>query len=134
MYKVASDRRQAGLHHGSPRDWVNGTEQLSAIDQLRQLQDGIKILEGRIQATDIKSKDRVSLGLQKFQMQQEISALRKRANLERAVKQGFEQIFIEMAREMMPAVQFKIIFAATDREFKRRSDALKTAEAVGSTA
>jgi hypothetical protein len=131
MYKVASDRRQKVLHQGTPRDWVNGTEQLSSEEQLRQLKEGLSILEDRIKNAGRSEKK--ELGLRKLAMQTEISELRQRAHLRRQAIRGFEETFIDCARTMLAPLQFKLISAAAMTEVKRRIAEHETAEAQNKT-
>jgi len=131
MYKVASDKRQRSLHHGKLADWVNGVEQLSPVDQLQQLKEGLSILEKRILQSS--GKERKELGIQKLAMQVEVSAIRKRAHLQREAVRGFEDTFIDCARTMLAPLQFKLITAAAMNEVKRRNAEHEAAEALAET-
>lgn len=119
MYKVASDNRQRALHQGAPRDWVNGEEKLSLEDQLAQLVEGINIIQDRILLLP-KGEERTELGRQKLALQQKVGPLRKLVGRERVCKQGIDQVFITTAREMLPKVQFQIIWRAAEREYASR--------------
>lgn len=123
MYKVASDGRQRALHQGRPADWVNGEEVLAKEDQLRQMQRGVEILDARIQALPKNSERRKALGLQKLAMQNELSAFRKNLHLERRAKEGLSVAFMDVAKEMLPPLQFRIINAAAHREYEARQAA-----------
>lgn len=111
MYKVASDRRQRSLHHGRPADWVNGAETLAPNDKLKQLQDGIKILQARIDATS--GKELAALGQEKLAMQNDIAALRKqigRPALE------WKPFFVNEAKRILSESQFDLIYRSALRE------------------
>jgi hypothetical protein len=116
MYKIASQKRQSGLHHGSPKDWVNGEEKLSAQDQLTQMQRGIQLIEARILALP-KGKERTALGVEKFEMQSALRELRASLGREKKRMDGLPEIFMNCAREILSPLQFKIIRAAADREW-----------------
>lgn len=120
MYKVASDKRQAGLHHGKPADWVNGVEKLSPHDRLRQLGDGIRILNSRIIESHGKPGKR-KLILEKTRMEAEVALLRRELGVERkgAPMDNFGQMFVECSKQILSPVQFNIIKAATKRELER---------------
>lgn len=122
MYKVASDRRQAALHRGRPSDWVNGQERLSDADKIKQLQDGINILETRIRALAPGSEERKRLGKEKLALQTEISELRKQVMREVPLEWRF--FFVNEARRLLSRSQFDMIYNAAIRECKRSADQL----------
>lgn len=123
MYKVASDKKQRVLHHGSLRDWVHGEEKLSLDEQLDLARSGIRVLDARIQATSDPATKK-ELGLQKLQMQDELSKMKKLCGRINVAKQGFEHIFIEQAKEILLHSQFNAIFVSAHREWERRQSDL----------
>ena len=128
MYKAGSDRHMTSLHRGRPSDWVNGQERLSNADQLLQMQDGVRILEERMKVAPW-GEARRTLGREKLALQLEISKFRKLVHMERQANQGIGEIFMTMAREMLPKVQFELILGATHRELDRRKKEVVTTEA-----
>jgi hypothetical protein len=129
MYKVASDRRQRALHHGRPTDWVNGQEKLSPADQLRQMKDGLAILEGRIAATD-DAAERRRLGMEKQQLQRDLTAFRAANGLQRkrGAPDGLHHLFVDVAKAMLPKVQFEMIWNATLREYRSGNSRLNATQ------
>lgn len=116
MYKVASDRRQASLHHGKISDWINGDENLSVIDQIKQLQDGTRILQERIDAcTD--NKERARLGKEKFEVQKQLRALKDKWGFHRSTREGLAQFIVDAAREILTPSQYETIHRAAIRRF-----------------
>jgi hypothetical protein len=115
MYKVSSDKRQESLHRGRPGDWINGqSEQLSGNDLFRQLQEETRILENRIKQSLDKSERR-DLSLQRVAAQNKISEMRK---LGYGKKRPHEisHIFMRLAFEMLPKIQYQIIRDAAQKE------------------
>jgi hypothetical protein len=121
MYKIASDKRQAGLHHGRPADWVNGVEKLSVQDHFQQLKNGIRVLDKRI--VEATGKDRKDLVKRKMDMQNELVAFKEKHGLERKERLGFNSVFIDCAKDMLPKVQFDMIMNAAKREFEKATAA-----------
>jgi hypothetical protein len=117
MYKVASDKRQRGLHHGRPSDWVNGTEKMSTEDQYRQLKEGIRIIDRRI--LESTGKERKKLALQKADMQDEIVAFKEKHGLKKKQMEGLPQYIADCAKEMLPKIQYEMILNAAKRAFEK---------------
>lgn len=117
MYKTASDKKQAGLHHGKPSDWVNGTEQLSIQDQFQQLKDGMRVMDRRIVLA--VGKERSDLVRRKIEMEAEIVAFKRKHDLYPKDRLGFNNVFTSCAQEMLPKVQFDMIMNAAKREFDK---------------
>jgi hypothetical protein len=119
MYKVASDKRQAALHRGRLADWIDGeeaqVETRSARQQWLDLKVAFRSLEARMQALPKKSKQRKELGLQKRAMQNEITALAKRAHGEHIGRRGINRYFVQIAREQLYPAQFKGMWAAANK-------------------
>lgn len=130
MYKGAADKRQTILHRGRPADWVNGEERLTGLDLMRQLQDEIRILEGRIMAS-CSEEERRALGLQKHQAQERIAELRRSGVGKH--RTGIETCFMQLAKEMLPKMQYLAIEGAARREFARRQQAQVTEDRLSST-
>ncbi len=120
MYKVASDKRQTALHRGRPADWVNGEERLPPEEQLRLMVDGIRIIDSRIsEAPDQAEKQK--LGKEKLAMQNSITAFRAKHGLLRKRNEtgGLAHLFVDIAKAMLPKVQFEMIWNATLREYSQ---------------
>jgi hypothetical protein len=119
MYKVASDKRQAALHRGRLADWIDGeeaqVETRSAHQQWLDLKVAFRSLEARLHALPKNSKERKELGLQKRVMQNEITALAKRAQGERISRRGMNRYFVQIAREHLYPAQFKAMWAAANK-------------------
>lgn len=123
MYKVASDKRQSALTRGRLADWAGGEEYQSAETKLRQMQEGVQILDNRIQK--MKGQSGVAeLGKQKLAMQADITAFRKAMHLVRMAREGYGETFVTMAKQMLPKVTFDLISGATRRELEQRKKAL----------
>lgn len=127
MYKVASDRRQTVLHRGRLADWLNGDEWQSAEQRLRQMQDGVQIIEARILGLPV-GDERKALGIQKLAMQREITEFRKALHLVREARRGFGDTFVDIAKQILPKVQFEMIRNAAIRECDRRRKELEEAD------
>lgn len=125
MYKVASDKRQRGLHHGKPADWVNGAEQMSIADQFQQKKDEMNMLIQKMEAA-VGTPERKEFGRQKLALQNEMSAFRKLLGKEKLKADGYEQVFIQVAKELLSPVQYRTISQATFRELERRKSEVLT--------
>lgn len=119
MYKIASDKRQASLYRGKQSDWINGEERLSADDKLRQMQQGIKLLEARVLAAT--GEERKRLGREKMALQDEIKALR--AVMPKSPVE-WKAHFVNEAKRILSESQFQMIFNAAnisaERETRKR--------------
>jgi hypothetical protein len=129
LYKVASDKHQSALRRGRLSDWVNGEEWQSAETKLRQMQEGVLILENRIKALATGrpgvAAERQALGLQKQDAQTEINKFRKAMNIFRQSHRNFEEVFVDTAKAMLPKVHLEMLMSATKRECERRKKELE---------
>lgn len=124
MYKVASDRRQTTLHRGRPSDWVNGEEVLTAERRLEQMKEGARILEARILASANSDPERTRLGQEKFKLQNEIKMLKAQLNIVKIARRSLGDVFVDMAKEILPKVQYEMVRNAALREHDRQQKAL----------
>lgn len=120
MYKVSSDRRQSALSRGRLADWITNNDRPSIEEQLRQLREGVNIIDARI--SKASGEEKRELGRQKWAMQQELTLLRKKCGLERKTKDGLSQFVVDAAREMLSKIQFDMIYRAAERKY---ADALE---------
>lgn len=129
MYKGASDGHQRALHHGRPSDWLNGDERLAGDDLLRQLRQTAQLLETRILALPIGSKERRALGREKNEVQLKLKSLRADAP---KPPPDWKQHFVNEAKRILSASQFEMIVNAAKieaaREQKRNDAANAPAE------
>ena len=116
MYKVGSDKHQAALHRGKLADWVGGDFRLSPPDRLKQLQEGARILETRILALP-PGAERSALGKEKFELQNELAALRK--EFSRSVPPDWKSHFVNEAKRILSASKWEMIYNAATREAER---------------
>lgn len=117
MYKVASDRRQSSLHHGSGlADWMGcGAENFSAIEKYGNLVRALNNLDQRIQQLPKGSADRKKLGLQKQEMQNEISTMKTGLKAQNLSNVSVEWCFFQICREQLLPAQFKSLVKAAYR-------------------
>jgi hypothetical protein len=124
MYKAGSDRHQTALFRGKLSDWSGGAEVLSAEDQLSQLQVSTKLLEARIMVSPKGSPERKALGVQKFEVQEQIKVLR--GTLPKSPP-DWKLHFVDEAKRLLSASQFEMIFNAAkigaEREQRNREKA-----------
>lgn len=123
MYKVASDKRQSALRRGKLSDWVNGEERLSVEDQINQLKDGMRILEERIASAS--GDERKQLGAQKWEMQCQMTKIKKSAGIEKRNREGIAQYIVDAARELLTKSQFDLIYRRAVRDYDLAQAAAK---------
>ena len=134
MYKVASDKRQAALHHGSGlKDWIgDGQEHLTLAEQYQNLIRVHDNLYERMCAEKDPIK-RKELGVKKLQAQNDLSEIKAKLKLENTrqwlTNRTFEECFVQVAREMLLPAQFKAMMNAAERLKKQMAaDATKVTE------
>jgi len=88
---------------------------LNDADKIRQMQDGINILDARIQAC-APGEERKRLGKEKQAMQTELSELRKQKRREQPLY--WKDFFVNEAKRLLPQSKFDMIFNAAIRECK----------------
>jgi len=118
MYKVASDKRQSALHRGRLSDWANGEQYLTAEQRLEQMREGWRILQERCNAATGEEKKRI--GLEMLALQNQLREAKKALGLiGHIAKRGWQDVFRDMCKEMLPKVQYELIVKATHREVAR---------------
>jgi hypothetical protein len=134
MYKVASDGRQRALHHGKLSDWVNGEERLTAADQIQQMRDGLNVLQGRINAAT--GEERRLLGIQKYEMQTQLSALKKSHGVVKKQRDSLGEYIANAAREILTKSQFDLIYkrAVRDWDLARKLEQQDNPHSLGNIA
>lgn len=128
MYKVASDKRQTALHHGKGlSDWVgDGVENLTRLEKYENLVRALNNLDQRIQALPKGSADRKKLGIQKLEMQNELSAMKTGLKAQNLSDVSFEWCFFQICQEQLLPAQFRALVKAAYRLRDQNSDRAKT--------
>lgn len=130
MYKVASDRRQAALHRGSPWDWAAGEETISHEDELESLRIVLRKMEEELVDKKVPSARRRELGLRKIELQARAKELKAIVGREKMLREGALQFFVEVARRRLIKTEYAAIWREANEMYDAERAKLQAASAA----
>jgi hypothetical protein len=125
MYKIASEKKQAAISRVRLADLMNGQpEHQTAEDRRRNL---IAVLEqAQTQLKMATGAARIELRKKVEGLQEQLRNIKKEMQNRHMARAGLEEVFVQVAREMLPKLQYRMLMAAAQREWQQRQDAAKT--------
>jgi hypothetical protein len=126
MYKVASDGRQKALRRGKLADWAHGEEHQSPADERRNVQAALHRIDETFRASpNLSEEERAALIARKTELQKRSGELRAIVKKHHGAASGYCQAFIDAAKELLPAIQFKMIHDAAWKNVDAAADDTK---------